>query len=320
MLDRRPGMEAARRAQTLTASSLVTFYRSVSDHDSFSRHRGLKLARGAWVSPAWRLFAIVGLFPLVLCACRFEDSFIFHPSAVIERTPADVGLNFTDVYFDARDGVRLHGWFLSHAEARSTLIWFHGNAGNISHRVQNLRRLREQAKINIFIFDYRGYGRSQGRASEEGTYLDGEAAVAYVRDKLAIETNRIILFGRSLGAAVAAETASRFDIQALILESPFISIREMARAVLPMLPLGPLLQTRYDVLEKVRRIKTPILILHGDRDEVVPFSHGKAVFDAAPQPKEFYRIANAGHNDTYLIGGDTYFQKLKSFIESTALP
>jgi uncharacterized protein len=274
----------------------------------------------AEISRVGRRFAVVGLSSLALSACRFEDAFIFYPTTVIERTPADAGLDFSDVYFHTRDGVRLNGWFVPHAEARSTLIWFHGNAGNISHRVDNLKRLHDHAKLNIFLFDYRGYGRSQGRAFEDGTYLDGEAALAYVRDHLAIETGTMVLFGRSLGAAVAVETATRFDIQALILESPFTSIREMARAAFPLLPLGALLQTRYDILEKIPRINAPLLVLHGDRDEIVPFAQGKAVFDAAPQPKTFYRIAGAGHNDTYLIGGEAYFRELKNFIESTAPP
>lgn len=313
-------MEAARRTQTLIASFIVHFFHHASEHDSLPSIGRQKLARAAKFFPTWRIFATVWLSPLVLYACRFEDSFIFHPTAVIERTPAAVGLDFTDVYLDTRDGVRLNGWFVPHAAARSTLIWFHGNAGNISHRVENLKLLHDKVRMNIFIFDYRGYGHSQGHPSEDGTYLDGEAAVVFVRDKLAIETGRIVLFGRSLGAAVAAETATRIATQALILESPFVSVREMARAVLPVLPLGPLLQTRYDISEKIRRIKTPVLILHGDRDEVVPFNQGEAVFNAAQQPKEFYKIAGAGHNNTYLIGGDAYFQKLKSFIESTAPP
>ena len=283
-----------------------------------TRRRSQRSRLVEWTPNAWRVFAIAWLSPWLLTACRFEDSFIFHPTAVIDRTPRDVGLDYQIVDFTARDGVRLNGWFVPHAEARSTLIWFHGNAGNIGHRVENLKLLHDKVKVNVFIFDYRGYGHSQGKASEEGTYLDGEAALAFVREQLAIDASRIVLFGRSLGAAVAVEMAVHFANQALILESPFTSIREMARAVFPFLPVGPLLQTRYDVVEKIRRIKTPLLVLHGDRDEIVPFAQGELVFDAAPQPKKFYRIAGAGHNDTYIVGGNRYFQELKNFIDSTA--
>ncbi|MGH7796213.1 MAG: alpha/beta hydrolase [Candidatus Binatia bacterium] len=248
-------------------------------------------------------------------ACRIEEGMIFHPSPTVARTPRQVGLQFEDIFFTTRDGVRLNGWFIPHRQARSTLVWFHGNAGNISHRVDNIKLLHDKVKVNVFIFDYRGYGLSEGRASEAGTYLDGEAAVDLLRKKLGANGGKTILFGRSLGAAVAAEMATRFDSQGLILESPFISIAEMARIVLPFLPIGSLLQTRYDVVAKIKQITVPLLVLHGDRDEIVPFSHGKAVFDAAPEPKRFFAIAGASHNDTYIVGGDNYFQQLKEFID-----
>lgn len=256
----------------------------------------------------------------LLSACRMEDQFIFHPSAVVALTPRAVGIDFKDVYFSAADGVSLNGWYVSHREARSTLVWFHGNAGNIGHRVENIKLLHDKVKVNVFIFDYRGYGKSQGRASEEGTYLDGEAALEFVKKQFGAQPKKTILFGRSLGAAVAAEMAARFQYQGLILESPFVSIREMARAVFPLLPIGPLLRTRYDTEEKVRKIKIPLLVLHGDRDEVVPFAQGKTVFAAAPEPKTFFTIHGAGHNDTYLAGGDRYFEQLKHFIDGTSPP
>lgn len=258
-----------------------------------------------------------GLFTL-LTACGIEERLIFHPSAAIARTPRQVGLEFEDVFFTAGDGVRLHGWFVPHRGARSTLVWFHGNAGNISHRVDNIKLLHDKVKVNVFIFDYRGYGRSEGRPSETGTYRDGEAALDLLRAKVGAHAGKIILFGRSLGAAVAVEMATRFDSQGLILESPFISVAEMARVVLPYLPVGALLRSRYDVGSKIKNIKVPLLVLHGDRDEIVPLSHGKAVFDAAPEPKKFFIIAGAGHNDTYIVGSDSYFGQLRDFIDQAA--
>ena len=248
--------------------------------------------------------------------CRPEDKLIFHPSAEIIHTPGQVGLEFQDLFFTTADGVRLNGWFIPHQEARVTLVWFHGNAGNISHRVENIKLLHDKVKVNIFIFDYRGYGRSEGSVSEAGTYQDGVAALQFVRKQLGIEAQNLILFGRSLGAAIATEMASRFDSRGLILESPFVSIREMAKSVFPLMPIGPLLQTRYDNLEKIVKIKVPLLVLHGDRDEVIPYEHGKRVFAAATGPKDFYAIHGAGHNDTYIVGGDAYFQRLRSFIET----
>jgi fermentation-respiration switch protein FrsA (DUF1100 family) len=261
-----------------------------------------------------RPLSVTVLF-LLSAACRLETQLIFYPSATIERTPRQAGLDFEDVFFVTRDNVRLNGWFIPHRQARSTMVWFHGNAGNIGHRVENIKLLHDRLQINIFIFDYRGYGRSEGRVSEEGTYLDAEAALDFVRSQLGVEPRKIILFGRSLGAAVAAEMANRFDSQGLILEAPFVSIQEMARVVFPFLPIGPLLQTQYDVREKIQKIKTPLLVLHGDRDEVIPFTQGKMVFDAAPEPKKFFTIGGARHNDTYLVGGESYFQQLQSFID-----
>jgi len=249
-------------------------------------------------------------------ACRPEDSLIFHPSAEIVHTPRHAGLEFQDLFFTTVDGVRLNGWFIPHPEARVTMVWFHGNAGNISHRVENIKLLHDKVKINIFIFDYRGYGRSEGSPSEAGTYEDGVAALQFVGKQLGVKTGDLIIFGRSLGAAVAAEMAGRVQSRALILESPFVSIREMAKSVFPLLPITSLLQTRYDNLEKIVKIKVPLLVIHGDRDEVVPYEHGKRVFAAAPAPKDFYPITGAGHNNTYIVGGDAYFQRLRSFIET----
>jgi hypothetical protein len=254
-----------------------------------------------------------------LMACRPEDSLIFHPSAEIVHTPRHAGLEFQDLFFTTVDGVRLNGWFIPHPQARVTMVWFHGNAGNISHRVENIKLLHDKVKINIFIFDYRGYGRSAGSVSEEGTYRDGAAALDFVRKQLRVDAENLIIFGRSLGAAVAAEMAGRFESRGLILETPFTSIRDMAKTVFPLLPIGPLLQTRYDVVEKVGRIKVPLLVLHGDHDDVVPYEQGKKVFAAAREPKEFYTIKGATHNDTYIVGGDAYFQRLRRFVE-TVIP
>lgn len=246
-----------------------------------------------------------------------EEKLIFFPDSRLDRTPRHLGLHFEDVFFDTSDGVRLNGWLIPHRDSGRTLVWFHGNAGNISHRLENIRLLHDKVEINIFIFDYRGYGLSEGGVSEEGTYRDGEAAVRWLRERRDVDEKSMVLFGRSLGAAVAAEIAAGMNHVPLILESPFASIREMARVSLPLLPIGPLLSTRYDVVDKVRRVKGPLLVLHGDRDEIVPFAQGRMVFEAAPHPKQFFTIKGADHNDTYRVGGDSYFQTLKNFIEQT---
>jgi hypothetical protein len=262
------------------------------------------------------LFSLIVLSTTLSGGCRIEDRFIFHPDHVTDRDPSHIGLRFEDVFFTTQDGLRLHGWFIPHQDARATLVWFHGNAGNISDRLLNIKLLHDRINTNIFIFDYRGYGRSEGTASEKGTYLDGEAAINYLLGRHEAAARRLILFGRSLGAAVAAEMAIRFASLGLILESPFVSIPEMARAIFPSLPIAWLLQTRYDTMEKVRLVKTPILVLHGDRDATVPFAQGKRVFEIASHPKKFHRIVGASHNDTFFVGGEEYYGALRDFIES----
>jgi fermentation-respiration switch protein FrsA (DUF1100 family) len=263
----------------------------------------------------WDFILNLILMSLLFWGCLMEEKFIFYPSSRIDATPREVGLPFEDIFFSTSDGVRLNGWFVSHPRSKTTLLWSHGNAGNIGHRVENIKLLHEKVGISIFIFDYRGYGRSEGSASEEGTYRDAEAALQYLRSRKDVDPKKIVFFGRSLGAAVAAELATREDCMALILETPFASIREMARTAFPLLPVGPFLRTRYDVVEKIKKVKVPLLVLHGDRDEVVPFSQGRKVFEEAPGPKEFYTIQGAHHNDTYIAGGDAYFAALKNFIE-----
>ncbi len=242
-----------------------------------------------------------------------EENFIFFPEKEITATPDDFGLGFENVYFTAIDGVKLHGWFVP-GESNITWLWFHGNAGNISHRLSNLTILRDKLGVNVLIFDYRGYGRSEGEVSEEGTYLDAEAALAYLRSRLDVGRGKVVFFGRSLGCAVAVDLASRHRPYALILESPFTSISDMAKRTVPMLPHDTLISTKFDSISKISGISVPLLVLHGDRDEVVPIELGQQLYEEANEPKEFYTIHGAGHNDAYVAGGEEYFSTLCQFL------
>lgn len=242
-----------------------------------------------------------------------ESNFIFFPEKAMTATPGSLGLDFEDVYFTTIDGVKLHGWFVP-GESEVTWLWFHGNAGNISHRLDNLNILRDQLGVSVFIFDYRGYGLSEGQVSEDGIYLDAEAALAYLRSRQDVDRGKMVFFGRSLGGAVAVDLASRRRPHALILESPFTSISDMAKRVVPLVPIGALLRTKFDSLSKIDGISAPLLILHGDRDEVVPIELGQQLYEAANEPKEFYTIPGAGHNDTYVVGGEEYFAVLRRFL------
>jgi fermentation-respiration switch protein FrsA (DUF1100 family) len=255
------------------------------------------------------LAALVG----VVYSGVLESRYIYFPERELAADPASLGLPFEDVYFTTQDGVRLHGWFVP-GESNLTWLWFHGNGGNISHRLENLLLLHQNLGINLFIFDYRGYGRSEGNPSEQGIYLDAEAALAYLHSRKDIERSRIIYFGQSLGSGVAVELATRQPPMALILESAFPSIPSVARQLYPYLPIWPFLRTQYDSAAKINRINVPLLILHGDKDEIVPLEAGKQLFAAAGADKTFYTIHGAGHNDTYLVGGRDYFNAIASFV------
>ena len=244
-----------------------------------------------------------------------ENRFIFFPEKQLLETPDDWGLGFEDVQFEASDGVKLHGWFVP-GEGDVTWIWFHGNAGNISHRLENLVLLHNRLGVNIFLFDYRGYGRSEGNISEEGTYRDATGALDYLLSHPDVNPDRIVYFGRSLGAAVAVWLATRRQPFGLILESPFTSVSDMAKVAFPFTPVHLLVRTKYDSLSRMGELSSPVLILHGDEDDTVPISQARKLYDAATGPKDFYLIQGAGHNDTYIIGQEPYFRALADFLDS----
>ena len=250
-----------------------------------------------------------------------EKGLIFHPGKSNDTATPDIhGIEYDDVIFQTEDGLNLNGWFVPGKKTSPdtdlhTLLWFHGNAGNINRRLDNIKMIYERVPVNVFIIDYRQYGRSEGKISEKGTYIDAGAALAHLHSRKEINQEKIIFFGRSLGSAVAVELALKEKCRALILETPFTSILEMGKKLYPFLPVSLLLKTKYDSLSKIRNIKVPILIMHGDKDDLVPFEHGKRLYDMANEPKEFYTIPGAGHNDTHIVGGDEYFDVIRNFVK-----
>ena len=241
------------------------------------------------------------------------ERLLFHPERELAGTPADLGLPYEDAAITTADNVRLHGWYVA-GRRRETLLWLHGNAGNISHRLDNLCLLHDAVGIGVLIFDYRGYGQSEGSPSEDGLYEDARGALAYLRRRPDVDATHLVYFGRSLGSAVALHLALEDPPSRLILESPFTSIRAMARAIFPA-PLALLAPASFNNLSRIERVHAPLLVIHGDRDEVVPFEQGKELFAAAPEPKAFYEIRNAGHNDTYVVGGAEYFDRIEKFLD-----
>ena len=271
------------------------------------------------------LLAITAAATLALAARdphMLDRHLIFFPDKDISQTPADVGLHYEDARFTTSDGVQLHGWFIPGVNPNNadTLLWFHGNAGNISHRLDNLLLLSRRLNINILIFDYRGYGNSHGKPSEPGLYADAEAALAYLRSRPDIDATRLTLFGRSLGCAVAVHLATRHPVKAVILESPFTSIDAMARhmrgGITSLIPTSWLIRSEFDSLSKIPNIHAPILIIHGDQDDIVPIQMARELYAAANHPKQFHPIPGAGHNNTVSIGGDPYFNAMKEFIST----
>ena len=236
------------------------------------------------------------------------------PSRSVERSPSAVGLAYEPVDLLTSDNIHLDGWFIPAPENRGVILFCHGNAGNISHRLDSLL-LFHRMGFSTLIFDYRGYGRSQGRPSEAGTYLDVEAAWAYLTRERSIAPSRIILFGRSLGAAVAAHQAVIHPPGALIVESCFTSVPDMAAELYPFLPVRWLSRLDYNVQEKLQRVSCPVLVVHSRDDEIIPFSHGRALYAAANEPKQFLEL-RGGHNDGFLLAGQTYILELDRFLSA----
>ncbi len=245
-----------------------------------------------------------------------EERYIYHPSNQLEGSPGDLGLEFQEARFSAADGTRLHGWLVP-GDRNITWVWFHGNAGNISHRLEDLKVFHDQLGVGIFIFDYRGFGASEGKPSERGLYQDGEAALEWLREHPAAGRHRHLLLGRSLGCAIAVEMARRHPPWRLVLDAPFSSIRAMAndRGRWAGLLSWVLFRSKFDSLRKIKEVRAPVLVCHGDRDETIPFYHGRRLFEAANEPKSFYTIANGGHTDACAAGGPEYFATLEQFME-----
>lgn len=273
-------------------------------------------SRDTWVSG--RTLFLVGavlVLPSIAPAMlqRFVDQFVYFPMRYPDgdwdmqhRAGAE------DVWFTSKDGVQLNAWYFPQREANYVTLFLHGNAGNVTHRVDHAEAVR-QAGSAIMVVDYRGYGRSKGRPTERGLYQDADAAYNELLRR-GYASSQIILHGESLGTGVATELASRRECAALILESPLASLSRMAGQVLPV--LGPVLARGFNTESRIGNIHVPLLVIHGDADEIVPFSQGRAVFERANEPKTFWRVSRARHNDLLYIAGREYVPRLRAFYGS----
>lgn len=241
-----------------------------------------------------------------------QERLLFHPTRNIVASPADVDLSFEDVQFSTSDGESLHGWWVPHIEAFATILFFHGNTGNISGRIDIIEKLHGMG-VNVFIFDYRGYGLSTGAPSEEGIYKDTEAAFQYLVKERKIPASDIVIHGRSLGGGPAAWLGERVRAAALILEATFTSIPDAGSHHYPFLPVRLLANIEFDNLARVARCRCPVLIIHSPQDDVIPFAQAERLFAAAKDPKVFLELSGA-HNEGHAVSGHRYLAGVNAFL------
>ena len=257
---------------------------------------------------------VVLLIFLFLWARWQEKSGLFFPARDLYRSPAGEGLAFEDVYFSS-DGNELHGWFIP-GSGPQVVLWMHGNAGNIADRLDQAVDMKRALGVSSFMFDYRGYGKSEGKPTERGLYEDAQAALTWLTGTKGYDPRDVILYGHSLGTAVTVDLALGGGVNTggVVLESPFTSAAGMARRMYMGLPVHLVMSVKLDNVGRVGDVTMPILVIHGVRDTVIPFDMGKKVFDAAPEPKTFLPIANGDHSDCYYVGGEEYWSAWQNLL------
>lgn len=239
------------------------------------------------------------------------------PGRALTMTPTDAGMDYQDVSIETEDGVILHGWFIA-GESSRVLLFFHGNAGNISHRLDSIRQFRGLG-LSVLIIDYRGYGQSSGRTTEKGIYRDAQAAWRYLTTDRGLSAGDIVLFGRSLGASAAAWLAKQQQPLALIVESSFTSVPDIAQELYPWLPARWLSRLRHATRDYIRDVRCPVLIVHSRDDEIIPFHHGETIFASANEPRTFLMLRGT-HNDAFLRDERAYLEGLRMFLNGLTTP
>ena len=267
------------------------------------------------------ILVIVASYSLLVVVVYFMQGRMLYladiPGRTLTLTPTDVGMDFQDVSIATTDGVILHGWFIAGQSSR-VLLFFHGNAGNISHRLDSIAQFRELG-LSVFIIDYRGYGQSTGRTTEQGIYRDADAAWRYLIDDRGIVASDIVIFGRSLGASVASRLAAQQQPLALIVESSFTSVPDIAQHLYPWLPARWLSRLSHATRDYVRDVRCPVLVVHSRDDEIIPFHHGEAIFASANEPRTLLAIRGT-HNDAFLRDERAYIGGLRTFLTGLSAP
>lgn len=280
-----------------------------------NEHLPMKARSMLWSVLQIALLAYLGLMGLLYFQ---QSSLVFLPE--MDRghraSPAAIGLPFTGLKLATADGETLDGWFVpAQRETRGLVIIFHGNAGNIAHRLDYLRMFHDLGLATLII-DYRGYGLSSGSPSEQGTYRDADAAWLHATQALGFSSDRIVLFGESLGGGVAAQLAAKQRPAALVLASTFTSVPDMGADLYPMLPIRLLAHIRYETLAKLSQISCPLLVIHSRNDDIIPFAHGRRLFEAARPPKQFLEI-EGGHNEGFVFTRENWVRQLDGFLQQS---
>jgi hypothetical protein len=249
-------------------------------------------------------------------AYAFQDQLLFQPGRRLTETPDRAGMDYETVRLETADEETLHGWWIPAPggadDARGTLLFFHGNAGTISGRVGNVRQFHDLG-LNVLIVDYRGYGESTGTPSEQGLYRDAEAVWRHATEARGIAPSDLVLFGRSMGGGPAAWLAARTEPAAVILESTFTNVPDVAAHHYPFLPVRALATNAFDTLARVDEFGAPLLVIHSRSDEIVPFELGRRIYEAAPEPKQFLEIEGS-HNNGWRVSAPRYTRALDRFL------
>ncbi len=255
---------------------------------------------------------IVVVILLFLYVRYLESTSVFFPSRSILATPKQSHLDFEDVYFKTKDGVTLNGWLVKHPKAKSTIVFFHGNAGNLSDRIGKFLLFHKMG-VNVFAVDYRGYGNSGGKPTEEGIYEDAEAAFDYLLTRSDINPKTIISYGASLGGVVAIDLAIHRPLAGLIIDSSFSSAPDMAKVIYPFLP-SFFMKIKMDSISKIQKIHIPKLFLHSDEDETVPIALGLKLYKAAQAPKTFIKLKGA-HDEGHIVDQKMFVDSITRFLK-----
>ena len=246
------------------------------------------------------------------------NNMAFLPLPGIDVHPDRFRVPIEEVYITTEDGVKVHGFYFSRANSDRVMLFFHGNYGNASQRLGTAKEIYD-LDTNVLLMDYRGYGRSEGKPSESGIYLDGKAAAEFLINEKGFSESRIVLYGRSIGAAVAVDLAQDRDFAGLVLLSPMSSAPDVA-VDMGLGWLAPFVKGRLDLVTKIRNVRIPVVFFHGEHDEMIPWSMGQAVFENASHPKTFYTVERAGHNDLIQVARGWYWETLKEILDFMAPP